>query len=412
MVKELEEYKHWCWNCFRDSVCKHVFMWHLRNADFDDICPSLAAHKFDAYSAQGKMGELARALIEGDLQWSDKLLEIIYKDPICGACDYNCGRIMEMQPAQVIQAMRVKAIRDGMSPPGELKTFLENLRKYLNPYKKFDAERNNWIKGLPADLGEGIAAGTKTRTLLYVGCVPLRDAEAEKMPQTAVKLLAKAGMDVGILGERERCCGNPSLRMGDMEQFLAFAKENIKMFHQMGVEKVITTCPFCYSTLRRDYAEVGDRMNFEVVHIIEVVDQLIKDGRLRPTKPIPLTVTWHDPCHLGRMSSAGISGTGDFTGIYQQPRAILNSIPGVKLVEMDRKKDYSWCCGGGGWMRNGYHDFAQWTAVQRINEAKTTGAEALVTYCPHGEENLGEALQSQGNKMKLCSLLDLVWQAL
>lgn len=414
MVKELDDYRHWCWNCFRDSMCKHVFTWHLRSADFDDICPSLAHYKFDAYSAQGKMGDLARALIEGELEWSDKLLEIIYADPICGACSYNCGRITEMQPSDVILAMRVKAIRDGMSPPGKFKSFLDDLREYLNPYRKLDAERTKWIKGLPAELAEIQVpeVGSRTKTLLYVGCVPLRDPEAEKVPQTVASILLKAGVDVGVLGERERCCGNPSLRMGDMEQFRAFAKENIKMFNDMGIEKLVTTCPWCYSTFKRDYPEVGDKMNFEVVHILEVVDQLIKEGKLKLTKAVDLTVTYHDPCHLGRLSGPGPSGTGCFTGLYQQPRDIINSIPGMELVEMPRIKDDAWCCGAGSWLRDGYLDLAQETAERRIEEAETTGAEALVTYCPHCEENLSEAIQKRGSKMKMYNLLDLVSQAL
>jgi len=417
MVKELQEYKHWCWNCFRDSVCKHVFMWHLRNADYDDICPSLARYKFDAYAAQGKMGEIARAMLEGELKWSDKLLHIIYEDPICGACDYNCGRVMEMQPTQVIQALRVKAIRDGMSPPGELKPFLDDLRKNLNPYRKRDAERANWLKGLPSELAGETASpknGSKTKMLLFAGCSTMRDPQAEKMPQTAVSLILKAGGDLGVLNDlsKERCCGNPSLRMGDMDQFVAFAKENIKIYNEMGIDQLVTTCPFCYSTFRRDYADVGDKMNFEVVHILDLVDRLIKEGKLKPTKPINMTVTYHDPCHTGRMSSAGLSGTGDFTGIYQQPRDIIKSIPGMRLVEMNRTKDDNFCCGGGSWMKYGSHDFAQWTATQRIEEARSTGAEAIVTYCPHCEENLGEALTSQGNKMKIYNLLDLVWQSL
>jgi Fe-S oxidoreductase len=395
-------------------MCKHVFTWHLRDADYNDICPTLAHYQFDAYSGQGKMGELARALIEGDLEWSDKLLEIIYADPICGACSYNCGRITEMQPSDVILAMRVKAIRDGMSPPGRFKTFLDDLREYLNPYKKLNAERTNWIKGLPAELGEGIQAaetGTRSKSLLYVGCVAMRDTEAEKMPQNAVSILVKAGMDVGVLGEREQCCGNPSLRMGDMEQFIAFARENIKTFNDMGIERIITTCPYCYSTFKRDYPVTGDKMNFEVVHILDVVDQLIKQGKLKPARPVNLTVTYHDPCHLGRLSGES-SGTGDFTGIYQQPRDIISSIPGMKLVEMSRIKDDAWCCGGGGWLRDGYLDLAQETGGKRIEEADTTGAEALVTYCPHGEENLGEAIKKSGSKMKMYNLLDLVLQAL
>jgi len=410
-MKELKDYRQWAWNCFRDSMCKHVFTWHVKSSQFYQICPSVSRYWFDAYSAQGKL-DIARALIEGELEWSDKLLDIVYRDPLCGACDYICGRVKEMQPGQIIQAMRAQAIRDGMSPPGGFKSFLEDLREYLNPYGKLNAARSNWLRGLPAELATEISEADKTTTLLYVGCAPLRDARAERMPQTAVSLLLKAGVDAGVLGERERCCGNPSLRMGDVEQFTAFAKENVKMFHEMGVEKIVATCPFCYSTLRRDYPEVVGKMNFEVVHILEYVAQLIKEGRLKLTRPIDLSVTYHDPCHLGRIGHAGTSGTGSFAGVYEQPRNILRGIPGLKLVEMERIKDDSWCCGAGGWIRNGYPDLAQWTARQRIDEAKATGAEALVTYCPHCEENLGEAIETRRDEMKLYDLLDLVLQAL
>ncbi|MFC2032799.1 (Fe-S)-binding protein, partial [Chloroflexota bacterium] len=227
-----------------------------------------------------------------------------------------------------------------------------------------------------------------------------------------LKLLIKAGVDINILGEQEKCCGNPSLRMGDQAEFIAFAKENIKKFNELGVKKVVCTCPFCYSTFRRDYPEVGEKMNFEVTHILEFVGQLIKEKKLRPRKVKKLTVTYHDPCHLGRIGSNGVSGTGAFTGMYDIPRNILQSIPGVRLVEMERIKDDSLCCGAGSWMKNAYPDFAQWTATERITEARTTGAEALVTYCPHCEENFGDILKSSGNDMKLYNLLDLVLGAL
>lgn len=147
-MKQLTDYRRWAWNCFRDSQCKQVFPWHTRDADFYHICPSLARYKFDCFSAQGKL-DLSRALIEREIEWSDKLLEVIYQDPLCGACDYTCGRIKEMQPGLVIQAMRAQAIRDGMSPPAGFKAFLADLREYLNPYRKYDAERANWLKELP-----------------------------------------------------------------------------------------------------------------------------------------------------------------------------------------------------------------------------------------------------------------------
>jgi len=252
----------------------------------------------------------------------------------------------------------------------------------------------------------------KTTTLLFAGCGAMRDPSAENLPRTAFKLLQKAGVDVGILGDRERCCGNPSLRLGDADSFLAFAKENIKSFNNLGVETIVTVCPFCYSTFRRDYPEVGDEMHFKVVHILDYVDQLLKQGKLRPKKSADMTLTWHDPCHLGRISGYGYAGCNDFQGLYEPPRDIIKAIPGIKFVEMDRNKDDSWCCGAGGWMRHGYLDFAQWTGDERIKEAKSTGAEALATYCYHCEENLGEAIGRDGGKMKLYNVLDLLLSTL
>ncbi len=333
---------------------------------------------------------------------------------LCGACDYICGRIKEMQPGKVIEAVRAELVRKGIGPPPGFKTITESIEQYLNPYQKPNAARGNWVKGLYATKGGGkpqITEDTgKMDTILYTGCVVMKGPEYEKIPQNAVKILQKAGVDIGILGDREKCCGNPSLRAGDQDQFIALAKENIKLFHDLGVKRVVCTCAFCYSTLKRDYPEVEDT-NFEVLHIVELVDQLIKDGRLKFRKPIAQKVTYHDPCHLGRLSYPGILGTGSF-GVYQPPRDILNSIPGLTLVEMERIKDDAWCCGGGSWMLTGNPEFAQWSARERLEEARATSAEAIVTCCPHCEENFEVAVQDQGDKMKVHNLLDLMLQAL
>jgi len=413
MVKELKEYRRWAWNCFRDSTCKHVFSWHLKNAAYDNICPAMTRYQFDCYSAQGKMGELARGLIEGEIEWDDKLLDVIYRDPICGACSYNCGRVTEMNPSDVIQAMRAQALKDGQTPPGGFNEFLTNLRQYHNPYKKADADRNKWLTKLPKKLQEStVAAGAKTKVLLYVGCTPLRDAAGAKVAQDAASVLIKAGLDVGVLGERERCCGHPALKMGDTDEFNAYAKENIQMFNDMGIEKLIVTCPLCFSTFRRDYPGVGMKMNFEVVHILQIVAELIRDGKLKLTKPVNMTATYHDPCHLGRLCDKGITGTDDVKGIYEEPREIIDAIPGLDLVEMYRIKDDAWCCGAGSWMRHGMLDMAQWTGDQRISEAEAVGAQSLITYCPHCEENLDEAAGRSDKGMQVYDLLDLVLKAL
>ncbi len=182
MIKDLSAYRHWTWNCYRDSMCKHVFSWHLKNAAYDDICPPLKRYKYDCFAGQGKMGELARCLIEGELEWSDRLLDVVFKDPICGACSYNCGRITEMQPSDVIQAMRADAVSKGFLPPGGFKTLLEDMRQHLNPYGKPDSARSAWTAGLGSRLLKGLdASATRTKVLLYTGCFPLRDAAGEKM---------------------------------------------------------------------------------------------------------------------------------------------------------------------------------------------------------------------------------------
>jgi Fe-S oxidoreductase len=411
MIKDLKDYRPWTWNCYRDSMCKHVFSWHLKAAAWDDVCPPLTRYKFDCFSAQGKMGELARALIEGEIEWNDRLLDIVFKDPLCGACSYNCGRITEMQPTDVIQAMRADALNRGLQPPGGFKDLLADMREHLNPYRAPAGQRADWLKGLDPALAYGLANKTKTKTLLYTGCFPLRDAAGAKMAQDAAAVLLKAGVDLGVLGERERCCGNPSLRLGDTANFLAFAKENIKQFHALGVERIVTLCPFCYSTFTHDYDGVAP-MDFEVVHILPLVAGLLKQGKLKPKKKLDLTAAWHDPCHLVRMGGKGVIGAGDFEGIWREPRAILEALPGFRLVEFYRNKHDAWCCGAGSWQRHGDPEMARWTAGERLREAEAVGAQAVVTYCPHCEENLGEAGSARKKPMPVHDLLALLRQSL
>ncbi len=414
MLKELKDFRHDAWQCFRDSICKQVFTWHNRDGiNFWQSCPSLAYKSFAAYSGQGRF-DLARGFIEGEISWSPKLLEILYLCQLDGHCEYNCGRVMELRPASTIQAFRAQAIKDGQTPPGGFKDFLAGLREYNNPYKKLDAERINWMKDLPAGKGRGktAEAPSRTKTLLYVGCGVMRDSSAQNLPRTAFKILQEAGVDVGILGDAERCCGNPALRVGDADTFLAMAKENIKKFNELGVEKLVTLCPFCYSTFRRDYPDVGDRMNFQVIHIMDYVNQLLQEGNLKPKKAQNLNITYHDPCHLGRISGYGYAGCNDFQGLYDAPRAIIKAIPGITLSEMWRTRDNTWCCGAGGWMRYGFPEFADWTADERVKEAKATGAQGIATYCYHCEENLGMALERDGGKMKMYNVLDLLLETL
>jgi Fe-S oxidoreductase len=236
-MKQLEDYRWEAWNCYRDSMCKSVFTWHIKSERFARNCPSHIRYQFDAFSAQGRL-DVARAIIEGDLEWSDRLLEVVYKCQLCGACDYTCGRIKEIQPGRVIQAMRAKFVADGKAPPPEFKALMDDLKTSQNPYKKDNAKRDVWLKDFAESTdaeGLEIPEAGQAENLLYVGCSPLRDSSCEAMPKNAAALLLKGGFDVGVLGARERCCGNPSLRIGDQVEFVAFAQENIRMFNSRGI---------------------------------------------------------------------------------------------------------------------------------------------------------------------------------
>jgi Fe-S oxidoreductase len=196
------------------------------------------------------------------------------------------------------------------------------------------------------------------------------------------------------------------------------------------VKTVVTSCADGYHAFKRLYPRLGSQV--EVLHTVELVARLIREGRIRFRSRLPLTVTYHDPCHLGRQGEPYVPWDGvekkirgqivvyeprrprfnGAWGIYDPPREVLRSIPGVELVEMERIREYSWCCGAGGGVREAYPEYSQWTAAERIAEARATGAEALVSACPWCERNFLDALESSGDRMKIYDVLDLVQMAL
>jgi Fe-S oxidoreductase len=195
--------------------------------------------------------------------------------------------------------------------------------------------------------------------------------------------------------------------MGYQGELTKYAESNVEAWTNAGVKTVVTVCSDGYYTFKHLYPELGYR--FEVLHIVEFIDRLIKEGTLKFTKTIPMTVTYHDPCHLGRRDHVYVPGEA-IMGIYDSPRDIIKSIPGIKLIEMERIKEYAWCCGAGGGVKEAYPDFNTFTAQERTEEARATGAEALVTACPWCERNFLDTLN--GDKMKVYDIVELVQQAI
>ncbi|MFC2003619.1 (Fe-S)-binding protein [Chloroflexota bacterium] len=393
------------WQCSRCSCCKWVDAWEVKNARFAKVCPSSLYYLFDAYSCQGRM-DVALALIDEKLKYEESpaLLDIYYKCNMCGGCDAMCKRVQDMEPLRVIQEMRNRLVGDGQLLPAHMPV-IESLRKEDNMMMKPKAERGRWAEGLKVkDL-----AKEKAEVVFHAGCQLSFDEELGKVAKTAVTLLQNAGVDVGIMGKDETCCGGKVYEMGYQGEFTKYAESNIEAWRNAGVKTVITACSDGYYTFKRLYPEVGSKV--EVLHIVEFIDRLIKEGKLKFTKTIPMTVTYHDPCHLGRRDHVYVPGE-PIMGIYDPPRDIIKSIPGVELVEMYRIKEYAWCCGAGGGAKEAYPDFNTFTARERIEEAKSTGAEALVTACPWCERNFLDAISSNGDKMKIYDLVELVQQAI
>ena len=188
-----------------------------------------------------------------------------------------------------------------------------------------------------------------------------------------------------------------AFRLGARDVGLELAKHNVELFRSLGVKTVVTHCPGCYRTLKLDYPKVLGEMPVQVLHFSEFVEDLLSDGRLRLNGKIDAKVTYHDPCHLGKHAK-----------VYEAPRKVLESIPGVELVEMERTRKDSWCCGAGGGVKSAFPDSAIKVANERIKEAERTGAQYLVSACPFCRQNLKDAAEASGSRLQVYDLMEML----
>ncbi len=389
------------WNCSRCSNCKWVDSWEVKSWRFARICPSSQYYLYDAFSCQGRM-DVSLALIDGRLKYEDSpmLLDIFYRCNFCGGCDAMCKRVQDMEPLRVIQEMRLKLVGDGQLHPA-LTPVIDNLRKEDNLVMKPRSERGRWAEGL------GLKDLTRERAevVFHAGCRASFDPALWPSLRAAVQVMRRAGLDIGIMGGDEVCCGGRAYEMGYKGELAKYAEHNIQTWKNAGVRTVVTACSDGYYAFKRLYPEYG--FNLEVLHIVEFIDGALKDGRLKPVRNVPITVTYHDPCHIGRRLPVYVPGE-PIMGLYEEPRNIIRSIPGVRLVEMERIKEYAWCCGAGGGVYEAYPDFNRFSALERVEEAESTGAGALVTACPWCERNFIDALSGRSSRLEVLDLVQLV----
>ena len=421
----LEDYWGVMERCSRCSFCKWIPLAQVKSWRFAKGCPSIEYNKFQAYSAGGRLA-VGLSLLEGRISYTDGVMDIVYKCMLDGLCDVSdkvCR--YDMEPLEAMRALRMKLVEDGQLLPEHM-VVIDNLRREDNMMMKPKAERGTWCEGLDVkDLTKESA-----EVCFHAGCRFSYDEELRGKARIAVTVLKNAGVDIGVMGKEETCCGGRVYDMGYQGEFTKYAENNIEAWTTAKVKTVVTSCSDCYHAFKRLYPTMGSQ--FEVIHTVEFIDRLIKEGKIGFTKTIPMSVTYHDPCHLGRRGEPYVPWDGvekkvrgqmivheprkprynGAHGIYEPPREVIKSIPGIELTEMERIREYAWCCGAGGGVKEGYPDFSLWTAGERIEEAKATGAEAIVTACGWCERNFIDAVRAQGEKIKVYDIIDLVEQAL
>jgi Fe-S oxidoreductase len=304
----------------------------------------------------------------------------------CGQCVQRCPRGVEI--IDVMRAMRRLLVPDGVVPASipNLRGIMTSIASVGNPWGQEPKDRANWAKDL--DVKE---FGEDTEVLYFPCCYPSYDPRLRKVSQATATLLNKAGVNFGILGSKENCCGESVRKAGNEALFKRLARENMKAFIEHGVKKILVSSPHCYHAFKNDYAEF--KFNFEVVHISQYLFQLINEERLNPTKEYGKKVTYHDPCYLGRHND-----------IFDEPRGVLKKISGLELVEMADAREESLCCGMGGgriWMETAKEErFSN----LRLEQAIKVGAEVLATSCPYCitqfEDSVLSLKESEGIQIK------------
>jgi Fe-S oxidoreductase len=384
--------------CARCGTCRTVHAEQIEGQETGWQCPSGTNFYFESYYPSGR-NYAALAMQRGELDWSDRVVDSLYSCTTCGFCQYTCERTNVLKPTEIIRWMRSKAVEAGVGPLPSQRIIVQNLEAYDNPWGQPRARRINWTRGLGFKIKDLSKGKEKAEVLFYPGCTYAYDPRITEHIRDTAQLMHEAGVDFGILGNTEKCCGSTAFNLGYVKVLEKYGEDNIKTFNNLGIKTIVTPCSGCYNTIGNVYAQLG-ACKFTVKHSVVMLSELLKQKKLKPGHPINAVVTYHDPCHLGRHGH-----------IFDAPREILKSIPGITLVEMNRIREYSFCCGGGGGARTGKLEFAQATAQRRVQEAEGTGAEFLVTACPFCEQNFLDYMDTTGSKLKLVDVVALLKQS-
>jgi len=389
----LEKYRGWIWNCQQCSTCQKGPQnpFAPTGATPDRICPSYEKYKRLTYSAQGRI-LAARAFLEGKLEVTDDFVESLYECTLCGACGpERMGRAsccVDRKQVPMFRDFRTDLVKMGRGPTEPYKKIAAAIEKTGNRFGA-KTKRAKWVP-------EEMDIPGKADVVYFAGCVA--SFKKPEIAQATAMLLQHSGTEFTILGEDELCCGNPLVNSGQRDAFEAVARQNTDAIKKVGAKKVMTSCACCYNVLKFRYPEVIDSLDFEVVHTTEVLAELIDEGRIKPEKGVIGKLTYQDPCHLTRLGTPGAP-------VFEEPRKIINSIPGVEFVELEGNGEYTQCCG-----RNPVElpELSLHTGLNRIKDAQAVGADTIVTSCSFCDWSLDRAAKGLDSEIKPIDITQLL----
>jgi len=333
--------------------------------------------------ASAEVESLVPTTIEPDVLWSCTT---------CGSCVEECPVDIEHVDA-IVDMRRYEVLMESRFPT-EGGLMLRNIENQGDPWGLGAAKRTEWTEAL--DFEVPVVSGTipdDVEYLYWVGCAASLDERGRKQAQGTARMLKKAGVSFAILGPKESCTGDPARRFGNEYLWQEQAKANIATLQEVGAKKIVASCPHCFNTIKNEYPSLGGE--FEVIHHAELLDHLVRTGRLVPEQRVEQKVTYHDPCYLGRHNR-----------IFDEPRSVLNAIPGVEQIEMRRCRERGFCCGAGGarmWLEE---RIGTRVNEDRTDEALATGADVVATACPYCMIMLDDAVRAKGRQDEV-SVVDL-----
>ena len=307
--------------------------------------------------------------------------DVLWSCTTCGACVEQCP--VDIEHVDTILDMRRYEVLMEARFPTEAGLMLRNIENQGDPWGIGQSHRLDWTQGLEFEVP--VVSGTipdEVEYLFWVGCAGALDERARKTTQSIARLLHRAGVSFAVLGPRESCSGDPARRLGNEYLFQTQAQMNIETLNDAGARKIVASCPHCFNSIAREYPALGG--NFEVLHHTQLLEKLLAERKLQPQNPVEQKITYHDPCYLGRHNE-----------VYDEPRGVLSSVPGVSVTEMHRHRRTGFCCGAGGarmWMEE---RIGSRINVNRTDEAIATGADTISTACPYCLIMLDDATKSR-----------------